>query len=370
MSALSWNNPFGSRIPTVPALDGAFRPNQRLDLCPMLDRTLSMPDDVCVDAAGHPIVSTANRLVRVTGSWFAPLHQVIREFDGPAGAMTQSAEDDSLLVVVDGEKIIGVGGAVDGLAINEIEGRPLRCVTAIAMMPERRLAICEGSASNRLENWTKDLLERGATGRVTIVDLDSRRATPVAENLAWPQGVTFDGGHAGGLIVAESWRHRLLHFQRDARGGWSRPRAAVLDDLPAYPGRIAPSAVGGFWISFFAVRSQLVEYVIAHQKFCRRMIDEIDREYWIAPSLASTDDPWEAMQLGAIKYGGVKKPWAPPRSYGLVARVDSEFRVVESLHSRHDCKRHGVTGLRQWNGTLLIASKGHGNLIEHTEGQP
>jgi hypothetical protein len=369
MSALSWNTLLRPRIPTVPALDGAFRPNQRLDLCRMVDRTLPMLDDVCVDAAGRPIVSTANGLVRVTGSWFAPMHQVIREFDGPVGAMTQSAEDDGLLVVVDGRKIVGIGGAFDQLAISEVDGRPLRCVTAIAMLPGRRLAICEGSTNNGLEDWAKDLLERGATGRATIIDLDTRQATTVADDLAWPQGIAFDSG-GDGLIVAESWRHRLVRFQRETHGEWSRPRPAVLDDLPGYPGRIAPSSEGGFWISFFAIRSQLVEYVIAHQKFCRRMIDEIDQEYWIAPSLASTDDPLEAMQLGAIKYGGVKKPWAPPRSYGLVARVDSEFRVVESLHSRHDCKRHGVTGLRQWNGTLFIASKGHGKLIEHTEGQP
>jgi hypothetical protein len=369
MGALSWNTLFGPRIPTVSALDGAFRPNQRLDLCPMVDRTLSMPDDVCVDAAGHPIVSTENRLVRVTGSWFAPFHQVIREFDGLVGAMTQGVEDEGLLVVVDGKKIIGIGGAADGLVISEIAGRPLHCVTAIAMLPGRRLAICEGSTHNQLEDWVKDLLERGATGRASVIDLDTRKATTVADDLAWPQGVAFDSGGEG-LIVAESSRHRLVRFQRDARGGWSRPRPAVLDDLPAYPGRIAPSAEGGFWISFFAVRSQLVEYVIAHRKFCQRMIGEVDREYWIAPSLASTDDPLEAMQLGAIKYGGVKKPWAPPRSYGLVARVDSEFQVVESLHSRHDCKRHGVTGLRQRNGTVFIVSKGHGKLIAHAEGQP
>ena len=37
---------------------------------------------------------------------------------------------------------------------------------------------------------------------------------------------------------------------------------AVLSDLPAYPGRIAPARDGGFWLALFAPRNQLVEFVL------------------------------------------------------------------------------------------------------------
>lgn len=361
MAALSWQRLFGPRMATIPALDGGFRPNQRLDLCRMVDRGLSAPEDVCVDRSGRPIVSEARRLVTISGSWYAPMRQVVATFDGDAGAMAQT-DADGLLVAIDGRKIVGKGGDVDGLVIEEIDGRPLRGITAMAVLPRRRLAICEGSSVHGLDDWTRDLLSRGATGRVTIVDLGSRRGTTVADGLAWPYGVTGDGDD---LLVTESWRHRLLRFQAKD-GGWGKAEIAA-DHLPGYPARIVPSVDRGYWLSFIGVRSQLVEYVIAHRKFCGRMIDEIDPNYWIAPSLAATDDPLEPMQLGGIKQGGVKKPWAPPRSYGLVARLDADFQIVESLHSRQDCKRHGITGLRERDGTLFIVSKGHGKLLMHRE---
>jgi NHL repeat len=363
MNAISWRNLFGPQMPSVPALDGAFRPNQRLDLCRMVDRTLATPDDVVVDFDGRPIVSAGNRLVRVTGRWYSPMHQIVRELEGTGGALAQDF-DGSLVVAVDGRKIVGVGGRLEGVLISETGGRPLHCVTALAMLPGHRLAICEGSSRNELPEWSRDLLERGNSGRVIVVDLQSKRTILEVDGLAWPLGVTLDSSD-GSLIVTECWRHRVVRFGREGDGwGGMHP---VLQHLPGYPGRIVPAATGGFWLSLIAVRTQLVEYVIAHRKFCDRMIDEIQPEYWIAPSLAATDDPLEPMQLGGIKQGGVKKPWAPPRSYGLVARLDASFQVVDSLHSRHDCKRHGIMGLREHDGTLFIVSKGHGKLIVHAE---
>ena len=48
---------------------------------------------------------------------------------------------------------------------------------------------------------------------------------------------------------------------------------------------------------------------------------EIDPEYWIAPKLKSGQSFLEPMQGAHIKTMGVIKPWAPPRSYGLVIRL-------------------------------------------------
>ena len=98
------------------------------------------------------------------------------------------------------------------------------------------------------------------------------------------------------------------------------------------------------------------------------MMREIDEPYWIAPALRTTDDPLEPLQFGGIKLMGIRKRWAPARSYGLLVRLDADLDPVESLHSRNDGKRHGITGAAAADGRVYIVSRGHGKLLEHVEG--
>jgi hypothetical protein len=107
--------------------------------------------------------------------------------------------------------------------------------------------------------------------------------------------------------------------------------------------------------------------VLADKKFSHRMMRETDERYWIAPSLCATDHPFEPTQMGAIKQYGAKKPWAPPRSYGLVIRLADDLSPSASLHSRVDGKRHGITGVATVDSKLFVVSKGHGKVLVHEE---
>jgi hypothetical protein len=110
----------------------------------------------------------------------------------------------------------------------------------------------------------------------------------------------------------------------------------------------------------FAPRSQLVEFVLSEDRFRRRMIREIDADYWVAPCLRSGATPLEPTQQGGVRQLGVLKPWSPSRSYGLVARLDPAFRPVTSLHSRAHGRRHGVTSCLMVGNQLYFAAKGDG----------
>ena len=88
-------------------------------------------------------------------------------------------------------------------------------------------------------------------------------------------------------------------------------------------------------------------------------------ELWIGPSLDGRFNYREPTQIGRIKKLGIQKPWAPARSYGLVARLNADGEAVESLHSRVDGRIHGVTGLCVGRaGASLAASKGRNCLVE------
>ncbi len=74
------------------------------------------------------------------------------------------------------------------------------------------------------------------------------------------------------------------------------------------------------------VRTHLVEFVLREDDFREEMMRTIPPAYWIAPALATSSDCHEPMQFGSIKALGIEKPWAPPRSYGLVVRIDERWR--------------------------------------------
>jgi hypothetical protein len=95
-------------------------------------------------------------------------------------------------------------------------------------------------------------------------------------------------------------------------------------------------------------------------------MNEVDPRFGVTPSLHHALDYREPLQSGAIKQLGELKPWAPSRSYGLIAGLDEGFNPVESFHSRADGKRHGITSCVEINGRILATSKG-GNVILDVE---
>ena len=133
---------------------------------------------------------------------------------------------------------------------------------------------------------------------------------------------------------------------------------ALLADLPGYPSRMAAARGGGFWLTCFALRTQLVEFVLREHAYRKRMLAEIAPQHWIAPALNSGNTFLEPMQGAQLKMMGVVKPWAPPRSYGLVIRLTEQGLVRYSLHSRFDGKHHGVVAAVECGGDLFVLAKG------------
>jgi hypothetical protein len=161
-----------------------------------------------------------------------------------------------------------------------------------------------------------------------------------------------------GALVGESWRHRLIDVRRNGS------RRIALPHLPVYPSRLSPASPAGFWLTAFAARSLLVEFVLREPAFRRRMMAEIEPRYWIAPRLRSAESFKEPMQGAHIKTMGVIKPWAPPRSYGLVIRLGADAAPLYSLHSRVDGVNHGIVSALEFNGDLIMIAKGPGRILK------
>ena len=345
----------GSAAITVPVIDGVLKPNRALDHAevvaelPGIDDLASTPGTLWI-AAG----TTLHRLDT------AGLAQV-RSFDQPITALA-AAPDGTLAVALGGEKVqlLAPGAIVYGAAthiLTEAGGKPLRSVNALAFDTEgQRWLFTEGSARFEPERWCHDLMTHGATGRVCAWAPQSGGVQEVASGLRHAFGVLPQPG--GKFLASESWRHRVVQHQ-----GGKVPPVALLADLPGYASRMGPAQGGGFWLSCFVCRTQLVEFVLREDAYRSRMVAEIDPRYWIAPALSSGKSFLEPLQGAGVKQMGVLKPWAPPRSYGLVVRVNPQGQVVSSLHSQVDGHHHGITAVAEFGGALYAASKGRGRLL-------
>jgi hypothetical protein len=93
------------------------------------------------------------------------------------------------------------------------------------------------------------------------------------------------------------------------------------------------------------------------------MMATIDPDEWIGPELAGSAKPDQPLSQGSIRQMGVLKPWAPSRSYGLVARCDDKGLLRESWHSRADGSMHGITSICEYGDRVYATSRGSGTLL-------
>ena len=335
---------FRGHAVTIPPLDGAFRPDTRLDDAP--DAIALAEADNLVALPSGPVASSGAGLYRIARGRAVPW----RTLEAPITAAAVSPEGELTVALATGGLIIG----------DRVEPPvPERgCITALAYDQTGALWLANGSAERPPSRWAEDLMRHGATGSLWRRGPGETRFERVAADLAWPGGVL---PQPGATIVSESWRHRLL---RVGAGG----REVILDKLPGYPGRLSPAPGGGAWLCLFAPRNRLIELVLEERHFRLDMIATVAPEYWIAPRLSASRSFLEPLQCGAIKTMGVHKPWAPSLSYGLVARLDTAMQPVESLHSRANGHRHGVCSALEHEGRLLVAARGGGVILDLAPG--
>jgi hypothetical protein len=346
-----WDELFGrgDAAITVPIMDGAFKPNDSLERFSVLAE-LDDAADLATD--GRRLFVAAGRDVLQLESPGGALTK-LTSFEAPLTAIAAMPEGD-IAVAIAGREVRIAGGRADGRSWNAVARKPFVSVNALHATSRGDLIATEGSEHNDCINIIRDLMERRSSGRMCRLVPSDGGAEELAGGLEYAFGAIEDGGRCW---VSESWRHRIV--------GLTAGQAPVtgLDALPGYPGRISRASGGGYWLSIFAARTMLVEFVLREPRFRKMMLKEVDPRYWIAPMFSSGKSPLEPMIQAGVKQMGVLKPWAPPRSYGLIVRLNAEFCPVYSLHSRIGSANHGIMAATECRGTLFALAKGPGRLL-------
>jgi hypothetical protein len=337
----------GDATITVPSFDGALKPNQILEKSETVAQ-FDAPEDLASDGKVLYVADGA-MIRRVDGTAITE----VRRFERPITALC-CLPDGGIAVALDGRDVQVFAQPSASSPSTTFSDPSMNAINALAPGPQGTLIATDGSSARPYSQWVHDLMERGRSGRALVLDIPSGRVRTIASNLQYAFGACAAGAD---VLVSESWRHRLVSIAPDGS------QRAVLDNLPVYPSRLSPAGSGGFWLTAFAARTQLVEFVLRETAYRRRMMAEIDPEYWIAPKLKSGQSFLEPMQGAHIKTMGVVKPWAPPRSYGLVIRLNADGVPVYALHSRVDGVNHGVVAAVELDGALYALAKGPRRLL-------
>jgi hypothetical protein len=337
----------GDATITVPSFDGALKPNQILEKAETLAQ-LESPEDLATD--GKALYAADGPVIRHLDGAIAT---ELRRFDRNITALC-CLPDGGLAVALDGREVQVFVTPLAAAPSATITDPSMTAINALSPGPAGTLLATDGSSTRPYGQGAHDLMERGRSGRVLAIDIASRGVRTIASKSHYAFGACAAGDN---ILFSESWRHRVVAIAPD---GSQRP---VLDNLPVYPSRLSPAASGGFWLTAFTARTQLVEFVLRENAYRRRMMAEIDPQYWIAPKLKSGQSFLEPMQGAHLKTMGVVKPWAPPRSYGLVIRLNADGTPLYALHSRVDGVNHGIVAAVELGGALYAIAKGPGRLL-------
>ena len=339
----------GEAAITVPIFDGPLLANTGLDEAVTV-AALPAADNLCVTEKGL-VASSGGNVIRL--GWDGRPAEELISFPTEVSAL--AAGKGMLAVGLDGEGVVIRGGQHDGRHIGRAEQGP-QYPTSVAFLDVDTLLVTEGSDHNRARNWRRDLMEKGASGSLWKLNLATGQATRILGGLGWAAGVAATGSQK--VWLAESWRHRIIGV--DLSSGRTE---IALSHLPAYPARIAPAAGAGFWLSFFSVRNQLVEFILREDAYRKRMLAEVPEPYWMAPSLASGQSFREPMQGSQLRRMGVTKPFSETRSYGLVVQCDPQMKPLRSFHSRAGGEAHGCISACERGNDLFVAAKGNGKIL-------
>ena len=336
----------GDAAIAVPTFDGALKPNQKLEAAETV-LECAAPEDLATD--GRSIyLADGLRILRLDGD----VATEVRSFDRPISALAV-LQGGGLAVALIGREV-RVYSEPSATKPYVIFTSGLNAVNALAPGLDGTLVATDGSTAYGVEDWARDLLERQRGGRLLALDPATGAMKALAADLGFAFGACATSDE---VLVSESWKHRVIAVRRD---GATR---VVLPHLPVYPSRLSPASGGGYWLTAFVGRSLLVEFVLQERAYRKRMIAEIDPQYWIVPRLRSGLSFKEPLQGAHIKTMGIVKPWAPPRSYGLVIRIDCGGAPLYSLHSRVDGTNHGLVAAVECDGDLVMVAKGPGRIL-------
>lgn len=315
--------PLAYRPPAAPGLVGAFTVNTRLRRAQRLgDGFINGGEDVAVDGQGRVYTGTADghilrlntdsnarpELFADTGGRPLGLH-----FDAKGMLWVADAWQGLLSVNHDGKVQVRV---------REVDGVPLRFSNDLDIAADGRIYFTDSSRFSQPQ-YMLDAFEARAHGRLIRYDPATDQASVLLDGLYFANGVALSHDD-GFVLVTETWRYRTRRLW--LKGPKAGSDDIFMDNLPGFPDGIAADEQGGFWLALPTLRNAV--------------LDRIQPYPWIKSLVARLPAGWQPL----------------PERYGLVARLDEQGRVLESLHDPGGEQVFEITSVQPVGDALYLGT--------------
>lgn len=245
--------------------------------------------------------------------------------------------DDERLLVCDTERgLLAVHrrtGDVETL-VTEVAGAPLVFCNNAAVAPDGTVWFSDSSRVHGREHWRREMVEGTRTGRLLC-----RRPDGAVEQ--WLTGLDFANGvvlapDGASVLVAETGARRVRRVW--VGGERAGQDDVVLADLPGYPDNMSWGSDGRLWVALASPAVALLERVRRTPPVVRRAVARVPAGLQPGPT------PSVHVQAYDLGPGG------------------SRPVLVREVRGEPDAAFAMVTGVREHEGTLWLASLEHATL--------
>lgn len=307
--------------PPAPGLSGAFAPNTRLRSAQRLgDGRINGGEDVAIDGSGRVYAGTADGwILRLSHN--GRVEQFAETGGRPLGLHFDS---DGNLWVADAFKgLLSISPDAEVTSqLTAVDGMPLRFSNDLDIASDGSIWFTDSSRFQQ-PDYMLDALEARPHGRLIQYQPRTGTATVRLDGLYFANGVALSRDEDF-VLVNETWRYRITRLW--LRGPKAGSHDVFKDNLPGFPDGIAADHQGHFWLALPTLRNAV--------------LDRIHPYPWLKSLIA-----------------GLPKSWQPkPQRYGLVARLDEQGRVLESLHDPGGAQLWEITSVQPHGDAIYLGT--------------
>ena len=283
------------RPPRDLGLVGDYAVNERLTGAALWDTGGAGPEDVAIDVEGRPVTGLEDgRIIRYPDDSGVPV-EIGRTGGRPLGIESLG---DAGLVICDADRGLlhmAPDGSVSVLA-DSYRGTPFAITNNASVAADGTIYFSVSSHRWPLEEFTADLLERSATGRLYRRDPDGE-LTMLLDGLVFANGVALSEREDFAL-VAETGSYRIHRVWLSGdRAGRSD---LFVDNLPGFPDNLSRWH-STFWCAFPRLRDRALDFTMPRP--------------WMRSAIHRLPEPLQPK----------------PGRHGFVAAYDHDGRVVTTL---------------------------------------
>jgi sugar lactone lactonase YvrE len=273
------------------------------------------PEAIFVDDDGTLVTGIADgSVVRVTRDG-ARVDRIGTTGGRPLGIKKMH---DGRYVIADAEKgllAMSKDGAVEVLA------GPFKFADDVDVGKDGTIYFTDASQRFGVQDWKKDILEHGRSGRLLAYDPSSKQVRVVVDGLSFANGVAL-GEDDSSVVFTETNEYTL---KRHWLGGDKRGTTEVLAHLPGFPDNVTRNG-RRFWVAIGSPRDPVVD------------------------ALAG----WPRLRNAVLNLPEIVQPKPKAHSYALA--IDDEGKIVACLQRVAPDAYAPVASVIEHDGTLFMGS--------------